>query len=156
MPIHPELLHYYRTPEWFAVRDRVRRRAKGRCEWCGAPNHKYIWRANGGVWLDPRLGQWRDSRGDMVVYAPRKVREGYIVLTTAHLNHDPADHEDDNNLAALCQRCHLVYDGPHHRRTARLRRDRETGQLRLELEGESEDEIDHDDCRAGGVDRRVQ
>lgn len=50
----------------------------------------------------------------------------------AHLNHDPADN-DLGNLAALCQRCHLVYDARHHYTTARLRRDARTGQLRLEL-----------------------
>lgn len=32
-----------------------------------------------------------------------------VVLTIAHLNHDPRDNRADN-LAALCQRCHLKYD----------------------------------------------
>jgi hypothetical protein len=47
-----------------------------------------------------------------------------VVLTTAHLDHDPA-HNDDANLAALCCRCHLEHDRPHHlanrRRTIRSR-----------------------------------
>ena len=37
-----------------------------------------------------------------------------VFLTTAHLDHDPANNADDN-LKALCQRCHLAYDAPHHR-----------------------------------------
>lgn len=32
-----------------------------------------------------------------------------IVLTIAHLDHALTDHFD-NNLAALCQQCHLRYD----------------------------------------------
>lgn len=55
-----------------------------------------------------------------------------VKLGTAHLDQNPANNADDN-LAMLCQRCHLVYDAPAHRQTARLRRDRATGQLRLEL-----------------------
>lgn len=38
---------------------------------------------------------------------------GGVVLTTAHLDHDPANNADDN-LRALCQRCHLAYDAHHH------------------------------------------
>jgi hypothetical protein len=79
---------------------------------------------------------WRDARGraaasqvDLPVWMCRRI---YVVLTTAHLDRDPANNADEN-LAALCRRCHLVYDAPHHRQTARLRRDRETGQLRLDL-----------------------
>lgn len=37
-----------------------------------------------------------------------------VVLTVAHLDHDPANC-DDSNLMAMCQRCHLRYDAHHHR-----------------------------------------
>jgi len=40
-----------------------------------------------------------------------------VVLTVAHLNHQPEDCADVN-LKAMCQRCHLRYDVPHHQRNA--------------------------------------
>lgn len=37
-----------------------------------------------------------------------------VVLTIAHLDHDPENQNvEDDRLAALCQRCHLNYDRPH-------------------------------------------
>ena len=40
-----------------------------------------------------------------------------VVLTTAHLDHDPAN-VDRSNLRAMCQRCHLTYDANHHAKNA--------------------------------------
>lgn len=40
-----------------------------------------------------------------------------VVLTTAHLDHDPENCER-RNLKAMCQRCHLTYDAAHHAQTA--------------------------------------
>ena len=40
------------------------------------------------------------------------VKRIVIVLTIAHLNHDIADNREDN-LKALCQRCHNVMDAPY-------------------------------------------
>jgi hypothetical protein len=46
-----------------------------------------------------------------------------VVLTVAHLDHQPENCADDN-LRALCQRCHLRYDANHHaRNAAKTRRD---------------------------------
>ena len=53
------------------------------------------------------------------------------VLTVAHLNHRPEDCRREN-LRALCSQCHLRYDARHH---AETRRQRRTGQTRLEIEG---------------------
>ncbi|XAZ30654.1 hypothetical protein AAHB34_16035 [Paenarthrobacter ureafaciens] len=39
-----------------------------------------------------------------------------VILTTAHLNHNPEECEDDN-LKAMCQGCHLHYDKDHHAET---------------------------------------
>jgi len=41
-----------------------------------------------------------------------------IVLTIAHLNHDTTDNRDEN-LSALCQRCHLSHDKYLHATNAR-------------------------------------
>ena len=40
-----------------------------------------------------------------------------IVLTVAHLNHEPEDCRPEN-LAAMCQRHHLAYDAHHHKQTS--------------------------------------
>jgi hypothetical protein len=56
-----------------------------------------------------------------------------VVLTVAHLNHEPEDCRDEN-LRAMCQGCHLHYDREHHARTRAetIRRAREqAGQLEL-------------------------
>ena len=49
------------------------------------------------------------------------VTESIVVLTVAHLDHDPANC-DPANLRAWCQRCHLTYDAKHHAETARRTR----------------------------------
>jgi hypothetical protein len=52
-------------------------------------------------------------------------------LTTAHLDHDPANCVREN-LRAWCQRCHLRYDPPlyiRHAAETRRRRMMERGQL---------------------------
>jgi hypothetical protein len=55
--------------------------------------------------------------------APAKWARGKVVLTIAHLNHDPTDNRIDN-LKALCQRCHNRYDQPHRQANARATRRR--------------------------------
>lgn len=40
-----------------------------------------------------------------------------IVLTIAHLDQDPTNNADEN-LAALCQRCHNRHDAPHRAKNA--------------------------------------
>lgn len=49
-----------------------------------------------------------------------------IVLTVAHLNHEPEDCRPEN-LRAMCQRHHLAYDAQHHRQTAYTTRKRAAG-----------------------------
>lgn len=91
MPIRPEMRALY-PPDW-KLRSRLIRfvRAGNRCEWCDAANYQ----------LHPITG----SR---------------VVLTVAHLNHEPADCRAEN-LAALCQRCHNTYDAPMRARGRRER-----------------------------------
>lgn len=54
--------------------------------------------------------------------AELKVRSIRVVLTVAHLNHVAGDDRDEN-LKALCQWCHLVYDLEHHHATRAARKD---------------------------------
>ncbi len=56
-----------------------------------------------------------------------------VVLTIAHMDHD-VTHNDDDNLRALCQRCHLSWDAVDHAaNSARTRRARclRAGQMEM-------------------------
>lgn len=56
-----------------------------------------------------------------------------IVLTTAHLDRNPANN-DRSNLAALCQRCHLRHDIRQHITSRRYGRDHARAQqMKLEI-----------------------
>ena len=109
-------------PEWPAIRARILDRATApwdgfaRCERCGAPNHVYRW-------AHP------DGTEEYTPDRPLDIPSVRIVLTIAHIhNPDPADCRDDN-LAALCQRCHNRLDGPMRAANARatLRRRKVAG-----------------------------
>lgn len=124
MPINPELKHLY-PHDWKAISLRIRfERAGGKCERCSAPHGK--WRRA------DDLNRFFDSLEDAVLvneldYTTPVSR---IVLTTAHLNHNPADNCEEN-LAALCQRCHLAHDLKHHLLSRRINQEKAVGQLRL-------------------------
>jgi glutathione S-transferase len=70
---------------------------------------------------------------------PHPVTGSTVVLTVAHLDHQP-ENVDRANLKAWCQRCHLTYDAAHHAATAAATRaaKRATGDL-FTPEG-----VDHD------------
>ena len=100
MPFHKERY----PPNWKEISLKIRERAGGRCEFCGAENYK-----------------------------PNPVTGSKVVLTVAHLDHNPQNCADEN-LKALCQRCHLNYDAKHHARnaaTTRHKRKLENGQIEL-------------------------
>lgn len=57
-----------------------------------------------------------------------------VVLTVAHLDHQP-ENNDRANLKAMCQGCHLNYDRDHHAesRAKNRRRERaEAGQMEMQ------------------------
>lgn len=70
---------------------------------------------------------------------PAEWAKGDVVLTIAHLDHDPTNN-DFGNLKAMCQRCHNRYDQPHRQKNAaKTRRERKaTGDLmpHTAIEGE--------------------
>ena len=89
---------------WKEISLRIREQAGGKCEFCGAENYK-----------------------------PHPITGSKVVLTVAHLNHIQMDVRDEN-LKALCQRCHLRYDIEHHKKNAATTRHKkilECGQLEL-------------------------
>jgi hypothetical protein len=94
--------------DWKDIVARIKARAGGRCEClgeCGAPHA-----ATGS------LVRCSELHGTLA-YSFR----GKVVLTTAHLDHTPENCADDN-LKAMCQRCHLRYDRHQHAETARKTR----------------------------------
>lgn len=56
---------------------------------------------------------------------------GKVILTTAHLCNCKPKCGNPAHLKALCQRCHLQMDMPHHVRNARATRARKKGLMEL-------------------------
>lgn len=122
MPIKPENKARY-PANWKEIRTRILKRAGDCCEQCRVANGDMIVRG-----IDQDAGTFQRFEGDGEVYAADDGRllgrcraSEYcgnrwtrVVLTIAHLDHVP-EHCDDDNLKALCQRCHLAYDAEHHR-----------------------------------------
>jgi hypothetical protein len=109
MPISKEKMKLYpgggiRSPEWLAIRARIRLRAHDLCEGCGIPNGLYIWRMpDPETGLDPYVvASDKDAR--LMGRAPTQ-----IVCTVAHIDDDLVDHSD-GNLAFWCQQCHNRHD----------------------------------------------
>lgn len=89
------------------IRPAILKRAGNRCEKCGV--------LNGVIGYRDRTGKFHVSDG---LQAEADALDGEhiirIVLTVAHLNHDLTDSSPEN-LAALCQKCHLTHDAAQHR-----------------------------------------
>ena len=108
------------------------RRAKGRCEGCGRPHGREVLHLGDGLWWDEDAGTWRCGQGQAApTPADRRTPPSCrctgrgcscrrAISTTTRRTTRPG------NLAALCQRCHLLHDAPEHRRrravTVRARR----------------------------------
>jgi hypothetical protein len=126
MPINYKDYH----PDWHAISLRIRKeRAQDKCEWCGRENALYyITKPNG------KEDDW--SGTDEKEYAELCKKNGdhvvKVVLTVAHIDRDKTNN-DDNNLAALCQRCHLNHDRHQHTENRRNGRHWKRDQLALGL-----------------------
>lgn len=112
MPIRPENKSRY-PKNWKEIRLSILERADNKCEFCGAPNHQWRMKTDEGKEFyedDPmQLETWVCVDG---------MKATKIVLTIAHLDHQP-ENCDPENLRALCQRCHLRYDKEHHAESRR-------------------------------------
>lgn len=123
MPIKPSNRHLY-PPDWKAIRAKILSRAGERCERCDKPNHVTVAVLSGGYWYDVERGLWRGDDGREVgtdYNGPETERRVYVVLTVAHLDHDPRNN-DESNLACYCQACHLAHDAEIHRAHAAVTR----------------------------------
>jgi 5-methylcytosine-specific restriction endonuclease McrA len=99
--------HKERYPDnWKEISLLIRLRSGGSCEFCSAKN-----------------------------YQPHPETGSKVILTVAHLDHDPMNCDLDN-LKALCQKCHLTYDAKQHAINASITRRNNkilSGQLQLNL-----------------------
>lgn len=110
MPILPENKKRY-PKNWPEIRERILTRAgqirneKGEiiqeacCEWCKAENH-----------LEHPLWNF------------------YVILTVAHMDHTPENCSDDN-LFALCQKCHNRYDAPERAKNRKKRKEAKKNEI---------------------------
>lgn len=112
-------------PNWKTeIRPAILKRAGNCCEQCNIPNYIVILR---GHYAGSEVFQDQDGN---IYYAHNSVAMGSdyvgevdptcknnyikIVLTIAHLNHDINDNREEN-LKALCQRCHNRHDINHRK-----------------------------------------
>lgn len=148
-------MYYSHYPDnWKEISLSIRRdRAENKCEWCGLPNGVEGARDMAGKFHSRQsLGWMRPDDWDLLFGAGEQPHYITIVLTVAHLGvprpdgtpgskHDKADCRPEN-LAALCQRCHLNFDRPDHlaraattRERKQRQRDAQRGWVQLELIG---------------------
>lgn len=139
MPIRPELKHYYGAEWRKQIRPRILDRDGHCCAFCGKPNHSEVYQivepGRRMWWIEERFRKGAVRRrlvthnGHTLSWNADELplMRGYtvrVVLTVAHLDHDPAN-MDEANLAALCQWCHLHHDQQHHANTRATRKDQE-------------------------------
>lgn len=136
MPIRPENMAKYpggsiRSPEWLAIRERIRARAGNCCEGCGVDNHALGGRLRNGEFLKaqpkgtthrtPSGIDWPREGEDWWCGAeqPHMLKIIRIVCTVAHVDGKLDDHGDDN-LRFWCQRCHNRHDAKSRRANAAI------------------------------------
>lgn len=134
MPIDYNEYH----PKWTLISRLIRfKRAKNRCEWCSLRNHSIIDKETRKA---PTKIQWDEFHIELYhahsgwTYSKLLKHFGFtkIVLTVAHLDHDKTNNQF-NNLAALCQKCHLTHDIKQHILNRKYGRNWKKYQLKLDL-----------------------
>lgn len=104
-------IDYSKYPvNWKETRERILKRANNCCEHCGVKNYSTGTRDKDGSFhiVEGMALEASDIDGDKIIQ---------IVLTIAHLDHDETNwNVKDERLAALCQKCHLVYDIPEKKK----------------------------------------
>lgn len=129
MPIKPENLKLY-PANWREIVAEIRARSGNKCEQCGVANGITIFRFSDGTRWVTDDGKVFESvcGGYVTTMRGSELPDGKyvrIVLTTAHLDHNPANNGEPGNrpnLAYLCQKDHLTYDAAHHAQNARQTR----------------------------------
>jgi hypothetical protein len=145
VPIRRDLRPLYRTPEYFAARDRVLARSRGRCEHCLRPKGELVEMISGKtadgnlflLWRTPGRKHWTNQNGwpatkkDLQVLADVETWRRYrsrTQLQMAHTDNNPRNHA---SLAYLCAWCHLALDQSVHKASRVNRKDRDRGILQM-------------------------
>ena len=129
-------IDYKRYPaNWKEISLRIRERDGQRCKSCHVPNGA-LRNTITGEWTRNLMQAetWHLVDGDKVT----KIVLTVAHLGTAHADGRPGDKHDkhdvrDENLAALCQKCHLALDRDDHIRNAKTTRARKRGLGMMEL-----------------------
>lgn len=111
-------IDYSKYPsDWREIRQRILKRAKNKCEFCGVKNYAIgYWDKTGRFLTVKYILKWLEKNGrdvftDELAHIDPEKKPIKIVLTVAHLDHDEENFDvKDDRLKALCQRCHLRYD----------------------------------------------
>ncbi len=139
MPIRPEKQKLYPPKKaWAKIRAEVLARDRNKCRGCGLRNYTYGIRWRGGGFycapLSAQISPGASSRWAETSYGDdlhsNKGALIHIVLTIAHMDHDPTNNGKPGkrpNLRALCQRCHNRYDREHRQANARETRAKKKG-----------------------------
>lgn len=98
MPIRPENKARY-PKDWKQISLAIKERAGWQCE------------CNGECGRGTHAGRCTNRHKE-----PAYGTGSTVILTTAHLDHQPENCTPDN-LRAMCQGCHLHYDRHHHTQT---------------------------------------
>lgn len=132
MPIREENKARYPS-NWPEISKAIRDAAGNVCQSCGVENGAMIYRGSHEL-----LPAWRYADDPVYVnsrcafdgsdipgttwddFAARAGGPVKVVLTVAHLDHQP-ENCDPENLRAWCQRCHNAYDAPMRREGIRQR-----------------------------------
>lgn len=102
-------------PEWKTkIRPDILERDNNCCKFCGVKNHSIIHRYGK---KDFEWVYWPEGM-ESEAWSLDGLKSTKIILTIAHIDHDKKNNDYDN-LAALCQRCHLVIDLKHHMANAK-------------------------------------
>jgi len=103
------------------IRPEILIREGKRCKFCHIEN---------GAYLKAKCCAWPHFSSEHNRCCGCGKRRPRVVLTIAHLDHDVTNNQYDN-LAALCQKCHLTYDAKLHATNARKTRETKSGQMAL-------------------------
>ena len=131
-------INYSEYPDnWKEISEFIRfERADNKCETCGVPNYELIYRPDGDDrWKLAPEGHEADA---MLLDGVKFTK---TVLTVAHISPDKMDvrynpdeydqDDEENNLVAECQRCHLIRDKHLHAMNRKYGRDWKKYQLKL-------------------------
>ena len=134
-PIRPEMKDKY-PANWEEIRANILYEAGDACEWCGAKNYTIgDWLDAGGFLIDNDFSDYFGEKSIPKAVRAEMKEQGLkqLVLTIAHLDHNP-ENNDRANLKALCQRCHNEHDAPARRSGILRRKAEREGQNDLFLE----------------------